>query len=139
MSWLTSRDPLGLAADAPLLRAYFEALDRRAAGEHPFFAPGHHGSTALTGIVADDTALAGNVDTIKLTHSWLPAAEQRAATLFGADLCRFSVGADCTRGNQALALAVGRPGKTIVVARTAHRSVLLGLALSAGRSPPGHS
>ena len=133
MSWLTSRDPLDLAADAPLLRAYFEALDRRAAGEHPFFAPGHHGLTALTGIVADDTALAGNVDTIKLKHGWLPAAEQRAATLFGADLCRFSVGGS-THGNQALALAVGRPGKTIVVARTAHRSVLLGLVL-AGLKP----
>lgn len=133
MSWPTTRDPLDLAADAPLLRAYFDALDRRAAGEHPFFAPGHHGSTALTGIVADDTALAGNVDTIKLKHGWLPAAEQRAATLFGADLCRFSVGGS-THGNQTLALAVGRPGKTIVVARTAHRSVLLGLVL-AGLKP----
>src|SRR5581483_5234327 len=113
--------------------AYFAALDRRAAGEHPFFAPGHHGSTALTGIVADDTALAGNVDTIKLKHGWLPAAQQRAATLFGADLCRFSVGGS-THENQALALTVARPGKTIVVARTAHRSVLLGLVL-AGLKP----
>lgn len=133
MSRHTSRDPLDLAADAPLLRAYFEALDRRAAGEHPFFAPGHHGLTTLTGIVADDTALAGNVDTIKLKHGWLPAAEQRAAALFGADLCRFSVGGS-THGNQALALAVARPGETIVVARTAHRSVLLGLVL-AGLKP----
>src|SRR5438270_708939 len=115
MSRLSARDPLDLASDAPLLRAYFDALDRRAGGEHPFLTPGHHGSTALTGIVAGDTSLAGNVDTIKLTHGWLAAAEQRAATLFGADLCRFSVGGS-THGNQALALAVGRPGKTIVVA-----------------------
>ncbi len=133
MSWHPSHDPLDLAADAPLLRAYFEALDRRAGGEHPFFAPGHHGLTALTGIVASDAALAGNVDTIKLKHGWLVAAEQRAAELFGADLCRFSVGGS-THGNQALALAAGRPGQTIVVARTAHRSVLLGLVL-AGLKP----
>jgi lysine decarboxylase len=129
MTQITARDPLDLAADAPLLRAYFEALDRRERGEHPFFAPGHHGSTALTGVIADDTALAGNVDTIKLKHGWLHTAEQRAAALFGADLSRFSVGGS-THGNQALSLAVGALGNTIVVGRTAHRSVLLGLVLA---------
>ncbi|MDQ6817024.1 MAG: decarboxylase [Actinomycetota bacterium] len=129
MNQRVARDPFGLAADAPLLRAYLEALDRRAAGEHSFFTPGHKGSTAFTGVVAGDTSLAGGVDTIKFKHGWLAAAEQRAATLFGADVCRFSVGGS-THCNQALALAVGAPRDTIVVSRTAHRSVLLGLVLA---------
>jgi arginine decarboxylase len=133
MNLRVARDPLGLADDAPLLRAYLDALDRQAAGEHPFHTPGHHGSTAFTGLVAGDTSLAGNVDTIKLTHGWLDAAERRAAILFGADVCRFSVGGS-THCNQTLALSVGAPGDTIVVSRTAHRSVLLGLVL-AGLGP----
>jgi arginine decarboxylase len=123
------RDPLGLAADAPLLRAYFAALDRRAAGEHPFFAPGHHGSTALLGVVAGDTAVAGGVDTVKLRHDWIGQAERRAAALFGADVCRISVGGS-THCNQALLMAVGAPGDTIIASRTVHRSVLSGLVLA---------
>jgi arginine decarboxylase len=134
MSAADARDPLGLARDAPLLRAYLAALDRRAAGEHPFLTPGHKGSTALTGVVvAGDMAMVGGVDTIKFRHGWLAEAERRAATLFGADVCRFSVGGS-THCNQALALAVGAPGDTIVVSRTVHRSVLLGLVL-AGLTP----
>lgn len=133
MSAADTRDPLGLAQDAPLLRAYLAALDRQAAGEHPFFTPGHKGSTALTGVVAGDTSMVGGVDTIKFRYGWLAEAERRAATLFGADICRFSVGGS-THCNQALALAVGAPGDTIVVSRTVHRSVLLGLVL-AGLTP----
>jgi lysine decarboxylase len=131
---MSERDPLDLAADAPLLRAYLAALERRAAGEHPFFTPGHHNSTALTGaVVAGDTSLVGGVDTIKFTHGWLAQAEARAAALFGADVARFSVGGS-THCNQTLALSVGAPGDTVVVSRTAHRSVLLGLVL-AGLTP----
>jgi arginine decarboxylase len=133
MSAVDARDPLGLAEDAPLLRAYLAALDRRAAGEHTFFTPGHKGSTALTGVVAGDTSMVGGVDTIKFRYGWLAEAERRAATLFGADICRFSVGGS-THCNQALLLAVGAPGDTIVVSRTVHRSVLLGLVL-AGLTP----
>ena len=130
MSPADPRDPLGLAADAPLLAAYLDALDRLGAGEHPFFTPGHKGLTDLTGVVVTgDLSLAGWVDTIKFKHRWLAKAEERAARLFGADVCRFSV-AGSTHGNQALALAVGAPGDTIVVSRTVHRSVLLGLVLA---------
>ena len=130
MSPVDPRDPLGLAADAPLLAAYLDALDRLGAGEHPFFTPGHKGLTDLTGVVVTgDLSLAGWVDTIKFKHRWLAKAEERAARLFGADVCRFSV-AGSTHANQALALAVGAPGDTIVVSRTVHRSVLLGLVLA---------
>jgi len=128
------RDPLGLAADAPLLRAYLDCLDRHASGEHPFHTPGHKGSTALTGtVVAGDRALAGGLDTVKLRHGWLADAEHRAARCYGADVCRFSVGGS-THCNQALALSVGVPGDAVVVSRTLHRSLLLGLVL-AGLEP----
>ncbi len=60
-------------------------------------------------------------------------AERRAAGLFGADVCRFSVGGS-THCNQALALSLGKPGDEVVVSRTLHRSVLLGLVL-AGLEP----
>jgi hypothetical protein len=43
---IDARDPLGLAAHAPLLAAYLAALDRRGAGEHAFCTPGHKGLTA---------------------------------------------------------------------------------------------
>ena len=128
------RDPLGLAADAPLLRAYLDCLDRQDAGELSFHTPGHKGSTALTGIVvAGDHPLAGGLDTIKMQRGWLPEAERRAAALYGADVCRFSAGGS-THCNQALALSVGAPGDTVVVSRTLHRSLLLGLVL-AGLEP----
>jgi arginine decarboxylase len=128
------RDPLGLAADAPLLRSYLAALNRRAAGEHAFCTPGHKGSTALSGaVVAGDVSVYGGLDTIKTAHARVAEAERRAAALFGADVCRFSVGGS-THCNQALTLALGRPGDQVVVSRTLHRSVLLGLVL-AGLEP----
>jgi lysine decarboxylase len=75
----------------------------------------------------------GGLDTIKAAHARVAEAEARAAELFGADICRFSVGGS-THCNQALTLALGRPGDQVVVSRTLHRSVLLGLVL-AGLEP----
>ena len=48
-------------------------------------------------------------------------------------MCRFSV-AGSTHGNQAFALAVGRPGDNVIVARTLHKSLYAGLVL-AGLEP----
>jgi arginine decarboxylase len=128
------RDPLGLAEDAPLLRAYLDCLDRRDANPQPFHTPGHKGSTALAGtVVAGDHPLAGGLDTIKLQHGWLDEAERRGAALYGADVCRFSAGGS-THCNQALALSIGVPGDVVVVSRTLHRSLLIGLVL-AGLQP----
>jgi len=128
------RDPLDLAPDAPLLAAYLECLDRYGAGEAPFHTPGHKGSTALAGAaVAGDHPLAGGLDTVKLSHGTLLEAERRAAAAWAADLCRFSTGGS-THCNQALAMSVGAPGDEVVVARTLHRSMLLGLVL-AGLEP----
>jgi arginine decarboxylase len=128
------RDPLDLAPDAPLFAAYLECLDRFAAGEAPFHTPGHKGSTALTGVtVAGDHPLAGGLDTMKLSHGTLLEAERRAADAYGAAFCRMSTGGS-THCNQALALSIGAPGDEVVVARTLHRSLLLGLVL-AGLEP----
>jgi arginine decarboxylase len=129
------RDPLGLRDDAPLLDGWLRSTDAVAAGRMvPFTVPGHHQREDLVGdVIRADSPLYGGVATIKDTPAVLADAEARAAVLWGADWCRFSV-AGSTHGNQALALAVGRPGRQVVVARTLHRSLLLGLVL-AGLDP----
>ncbi len=128
------RDPLGLAPDAPLFAAYLACLDRFAAGEAPFQTPGHKGSTALTGVtVAGDHPLAGGLDTIKLSNGTLTEAERRAADAYGASFCRMSTGGS-THCNQAIAMSIGAPGDEVIVSRTLHRSLLLGLVL-AGLEP----
>ncbi len=105
--------------------------ERAAAGDvRPFTIPGHKQRRNLVGdVVAGDVPLYGGLDTMKLAQGVLADAEDRAARFWGADWCRFSVGGS-THGNQALALAVGRPGDEVVVGRTLHRSMLLGLVLA---------
>jgi arginine decarboxylase len=126
-----ARDPLGLRASAPLLDGWLAstaAADRGALT--PMCTPGHKQRQDLTGaVVAGDTPLYGGVDTIKHADTLLADAEARAARLWGADWCRFSV-AGSTHGNQALALAIGSPGQEVIVTRCLHRSLLLGLVLA---------
>ena len=120
-------DPRGLRPDAPLLDAYLGFLESRPS---PFTIPGHKQRTDLVGsVVAGDVPLYGGLDTVKVERGALAAAEARAADLWGADVCRFSVGGS-THGNQALAMAVAQPGDHVVVPRTLHRSLLLGLVLA---------
>ena len=116
--------------EAPLLDAYLRTLDGDAT---PFTIPGHKRDARFGRVVAGDVPLHGGLDDIALTGGLLAEAERRAAVLWGADVARFSV-AGSTHGNQALALAVGRPGDRVVVPRTLHRSLLLGLVL-AGLEP----
>jgi arginine decarboxylase len=120
-----------LRADAPLLDAWLTFRDAAARGDiRPFTIPGHKQRNDLVGeVVAGDVPLYGGLDTMKQTGGLLAEAERRAAEFWGADWCRFSVGGS-THGNQALALAVGAPGDEVVVGRTLHRSLLLGLALA---------
>jgi len=119
-------DPRGLRGDAPLLDAWLRFHEE---APTPFTIPGHKQRLDLVGdVVAGDVPLYAGLDTMKLTRGVLGDAEDRAARLFGADIARLSVGGS-THGNQALALAVGRPGDRVVVSRTLHRSMLLGLAL----------
>jgi lysine decarboxylase len=125
------RDPRGLRADAPLLDAWLGFSARAQAGRlTPMTIPGHKQRQDLAGaVVAGDTPLYGGLDSIKHADVSRAGAEARAAALWGADWCRFSV-AGSTHGNQALALAVGSPGREIIVTRILHRSLLLGLVLA---------
>ncbi|HSO64733.1 MAG TPA: hypothetical protein VLQ78_06495 [Ornithinibacter sp.] len=124
-------DPRGLRGDAPLLDAWLRFHEEPPT---PFTIPGHKQRHDLVGdVVAGDVPLYAGLDTMKLARGVLTEAEGRAGRLWGADLCRFSVGGS-THGNQALALSVARPGQRVVVARTLHRSMLLGLVL-AGLEP----
>ena len=92
--------------------------------------PGHKQRQDLTGtVVAGDAPLYGGLDTIKHADRLLADAEARAAALWGADWCRFSV-AGSTHGNQAFCLALGQPGQEVIITRTVHRSLLLGLVLA---------
>src|ERR1700722_11721786 len=125
------RDPRGLRHDAPLLDGWLRVTAQISSGGFiPMSVPGHKQRTDLTGAVnVGDAPLYGGVDSIK--HADVPRAdaERRAAELWGADWCRFSV-AGSTHGNQALALAVGKPDQEIIVTRILHRSLLLGLVLA---------
>jgi arginine decarboxylase len=125
------RDPLGLAADAPLLAGWLRFTAQAGAGAlNPMSVPGHKQRQDLVGaVVAGDAPLYGGVAPIKHADTVRIDAEGRAARLWGADWCRFSV-AGSTHGNQALALAAGQPGQEIIVTRTLHRSLLLGLVLA---------
>src|SRR5215472_14167119 len=128
---LDPRDPLGLRFDAPLLAAWLNFTRTAAAGELvPMNVPGHKQRQDLVGtVIAGDAPFYGGLDTIKHADSLRVEGEDRAARLWGADWCRFSV-AGSTHGNQALALAVGQPGQEVIVNRTLHKSLLLGLVLA---------
>jgi arginine decarboxylase len=128
---MSVRDPLDLAVDAPLLAAWLSWTERVQAGElATMTTPGHKQRQDLVGaVVAGDAPLYGALETIKQADRLRADAEARAAALWGADWCRFSV-AGSTHGNQALCLAIGRPGQEVIVSRTLHRSLLLGLVLA---------
>lgn len=118
-------------AGAPLVAAWRDFLD---SAPVPFTIPGHKGRASLVSrtlgrLLAADVPLYGGLDTPKLEHGVLAEAERRAAACWQASWCRFSTGGS-THGNQVLALAAGRPGDLVLVPRTAHRSMLMGLVLA---------
>jgi lysine decarboxylase len=121
--------------DSDLVTAWAEwAADKGT----PFYIPGHKGRVGelwpeLGAINATDAPMYGAMAPIKAAEGALARAEAHAATLWGADWCRYSTGGS-THANQTVALAVGQPGDEVLVARNAHRSVLSGLIL-AGLTP----
>ena len=124
-----------LRVSAPLLDAYLSYFESK---RQPFTIPGHKQRAsrldAGLGLVVDgDTPLYGGLDEIKLTNQVLKKAEALAAQLWGADYARFSTGGS-THANQAMILALGKPGDKVALSRTAHRSVLSALVL-AGLEP----
>ena len=124
-----------LRVSAPLLDAYLSYFESR---RLPFTIPGHKQRAArldagLGAVVDSDTPLYGGLDEIKLSNQVLKKAEALAATLWGADYARFSAGGS-THANQAIVLALGKPGDKGALSRTAHRSILSALVL-AGLEP----
>ena len=120
-----------LRDNAPLLDGYLSYLESNST---PFITPGHKGRASkldadLGRVVAGDVPLYGGIDTVKLGGGLLAEAERRSAQWYGADWCRYSTGGS-THCNQALCLAIGRPGDKVVVTRSLHRSLLLGLVLA---------
>ena len=104
----------------------------------PFTIPGHKRRAGaldpwLGRLLDADVPLYGGLDSVKLTGGVLGRAEALGASLWSADWCRYSTGGS-THANQAIALALGRPGDAVIVSRTAHRSTLLALVL-AGLTP----
>lgn len=127
--------PEGLRCQAPLLDAYLSYLE---SSQEAFTIPGHKQRASLLdedlGRVVDvDVPLYGGLDEMKLTRGLLQEAESRAARLWGGDWARFSTGGS-THTNQAIVLALGKPGDAVAITRTAHRSLLIALVL-AGLQP----
>lgn len=120
-----------LRKSAPLLDAYLNYFETQRIA---FTIPGHKQKAyrldeGLGAVVDSDTPLYGGLDEIKLTEGTLKKAEALAASLWGADYARFSTGGS-THANQAIILALGKPGDKVAVTRTAHRSVLSALVLT---------
>jgi lysine decarboxylase len=120
-----------LRKSAPLLDAYLSYFETQRTA---FTIPGHKQKAhrldqGLGAVVDSDTPLYGGLDEIKLTEGTLKKAEELAATLWGADYARFSTGGS-THANQAIILALGKPGDKVAITRTAHRSVLSALVLT---------
>ncbi|MEK9536437.1 MAG: DegT/DnrJ/EryC1/StrS family aminotransferase, partial [Aquiluna sp.] len=121
---LDPNDPMGLRSDAPLLDAWIRDITSE---RFPFQIPGHKGRTDLTGPVVDGDipVLPGNHPN-RISPSLILEAERLAAELWGADLCRFGVNGS-TGTNHASVMAVAGPGEKVVVSRTLHKSVLVGM------------
>jgi arginine decarboxylase len=120
-----------LRKSAPLLDAYLSYFETQRTA---FTIPGHKQKAyrldkGLGSVVDADTPLYGGLDEIKLTEGTLKKAEALAASLWGADYARFSTGGS-THANQAIILALGKPGDKVAITRTAHRSVLSALVLT---------
>ncbi len=124
-----------LRESAPLLDAYLTYTEQHST---PFTLPGHKQRAArldvgLGACVDSDVPLGGGLDEIKHTKNVLPVSEALAAKLWGGEWARFTSNGS-THANQAILLSMARPGDRVVISRTAHRSMLIGLVL-AGLEP----
>jgi lysine decarboxylase len=121
---LDPNDPMGLRLDAPLLDAWIRDITSE---RYPFQIPGHKGRIDLTGPIVDGDipVLPGNHPN-RISPSLILEAEALAAKLWGADLCRFGVNGS-TGTNHASVMAVAGDGDKVIVSRTLHKSVLVGM------------
>lgn len=128
---LDPKDPMGLRAYAPLLDAWIRDMETDRSW---FQIPGHKGRLDLTGPVVDGDipVLPGNHPN-RISPSLVTHAEQLAADLWGADFCRFGVNGS-SGSNHAAVMAVAGPGDKVIISRTLHKSVAVGLVF-AGVTP----
>ncbi len=128
---LDPKDPMGLRSSAPLLDAWIRDMET---DRSPFQIPGHKGRTDLTGAIVDGDipVLPGN-HPHRISPSLILEAEALAASLWNADLCRFGVNGS-SGSNHAAVMAIAGPGDKVIVSRTLHKSVLVGLVY-AGVTP----
>ena len=121
---LDTKDPMGLRTSAPLLDAWIRDME---ADRSPFQIPGHKGRTDLTGAIVDgDIAVLPGNHPYRISPSLILEAESLAADLWGASLCRFGVNGS-SGSNHAAVMAVAGHGDKVIVSRTLHKSVLVGL------------
>jgi arginine decarboxylase len=124
---LDTNDPMGLRSDAPLLDAWIRDLTTE---RSPFQIPGHKGRNDLTGSIVDgDIAVLPGNHPLRISPSLIVTAEALAAKLWQADLCRFGVNGS-SGSNHAAVMAVAGPGDKVIVSRTLHKSVLIGMVYS---------
>ncbi len=131
MSDESESDLSALLDEAPAFAAWREFVSSSSA---PFTIPGHKRRAARLhpdwGRLLDaDVPLYAGLDSMQLDRDVLGQAEALAARAWGAAWCRFSTGGS-THANQAVLLALGRSGDTVLVSRSAHRSTLSGLVLA---------
>ena len=128
---LDPKDPMGLRNDAPLLDAWIRDIE---ADRSWFQIPGHKGRLDLTGPVVDGDipVLPGN-HTNRISPSLVEEAERLAAELWQADFCRFGVNGS-SGSNHAAVMAVAGPGDKVIISRTLHKSLAVGLVY-AGVTP----
>jgi arginine decarboxylase len=113
--------------DTPLYDAYRKFL---ADPGTPFCTPGHKRNPDLIDeFLALDVPHYLGVENRRVSTRRLATAERLAGELWGADWCGFSVQGS-THGNEAICLTVGKPGDTVIVARTIHKSLFFGLVLA---------
>jgi arginine decarboxylase len=124
---LDVQDPMGLRSDAPLLDAWIRDISTE---RSPFQIPGHKGRNDLTGSIVDgDIAVLPGNHPLRISPSLIVEAEAIAAKLWEADLCRFGVNGS-SGSNHAAVMAVAGPGDKVIVSRTLHKSVLIGMVYS---------
>ena len=113
--------------DTPLYDAYRTFL---ADPGTPFCTPGHkRNPDMIDEFLALDVPHYLGVENRRVSTRRLATAERLAGELWGADWCGFSVQGS-THGNEAICLTVGKPGDTVIVARTIHKSLFFGLVLA---------
>ncbi|NLE22270.1 MAG: arginine decarboxylase [Actinobacteria bacterium] len=121
---------------------YLDAAMRyRAVGYTPFHTPGHKlgkgAPSRLRDFIGDqalgvDNAMAGGVEDTRESTGLIRLAEDYAAEAWGSDRTWFLVNGSSS-GVQALLLALGAPGETVIVPRNAHKSMLAGLIFTGAR------